>query len=89
MSGTSFDIFGGGDSKTTTSGIPGGIGRGAAEPTAADKLVNAEQQRTERSRLEAIQNQLRLETASSSRGYGLRSLFGALGSARSSLLGSG
>jgi hypothetical protein len=55
----------------------------------ADKLVASEQQRSERQRIDAIQRQLRLETSSRSRGYGLRSLIGALGQGRSSLLGAG
>lgn len=67
------------------------IGRGETPPveSKADQLIATEQQRSERQRIEAIQRQLRLETASRNRGFGLRSLFGALGSGRSSVLGSG
>lgn len=55
----------------------------------ADALAAAENERSERSRVDSIQRQLRSETTARSRGFGLSSLFGALGSARKSLLGSG
>lgn len=61
----------------------------AAGDSAATKLVDAEQQRTEAQRIDSIQRQLRLDTAAGTRGYGLRSLFGSLGTQRNSLLGSG
>lgn len=88
------------DPRTGSSGTLGPLPPGAATPSAApspvsplesraDALANAEQERSERGRVDAIQRQLRLETTSRSRGYGLRSLFGALGAGRSSLLGSG
>lgn len=77
---------------------PGAGSGGAGEPgtspvsTAQDKaaaLADAEQRRTARDRLAAIQRQLLLETTSLNRGYGLRSLIGSFGSSRNSLLGSG
>jgi hypothetical protein len=66
----------------------------AAEPVSAaesraTQLADLESQRSERQRVETIQRQLRLETSSRNRGYGLRALIGSLGSGRSSLLGSG
>jgi hypothetical protein len=86
MSGIT-DLFGGGSNDTGTA--PLGARSAPSAPSAADKLVEAEQQRTEAQRIDSIQRQLRLETASNSRGYGLRSLFGSLGPQRNSLLGSG
>lgn len=56
-----------------------------ATETRAQQLVNAEQQRSERQRIEAIQRGLRLDTLerSRSRGFGLGQLLGR------SVLGSG
>jgi hypothetical protein len=85
-------ILGGQDGTTrggTTTTTPVATPPAPAAPSAAEKLVDAEQQRTEAQRIDSIQRQLRLETASNSRGYGLRSLFGSLGPQRNSLLGSG
>jgi hypothetical protein len=69
---------------------------GSQEPTGptpaqlrADELAAAENERSERGRIDSIQRQLRQETTSRSRGFGLSSLFGALSSGRKSLLGSG
>lgn len=74
------------------SGIFGGS-QEPAGPTAAqaraDELAARESERSERSRMDAIQRQLRQETTARSRGFGLSSLFGALGTGRRSLLGSG
>lgn len=80
-----FAAFGGGGGSSSSTGL----GRGEEGPSEADKLIEAEQKRTERQRIEQIQRQLTLETSSRGRGYGLRSLFGSLGSGRSSLLGAG
>lgn len=97
MSGA--DIFDkGGDNpqaKAFATFASGGTYTGAGGPAAsdpesrADALVAAEQQRSERQRVEGIQRQLRLETMQRTRGFGLRSLLGTLGGGRSSLLGAG
>lgn len=56
----------------------------------ADQLVALEQQRADKERRDSIRRQLLLETtARRPGGFGIRSLFGALGGSRSSLLGSG
>lgn len=67
--------------------MPDTASRAAEE--AANRIIEAEQQRSERDRIAAIQRQLGAETTSRSRGYGIRSLFGALGTGRRSYLGAG
>jgi hypothetical protein len=75
------------------SGIFGGDEPRPTAPSAAqqraDQLAATERERSERDRVSTIQDQLRLETSSRSRGYGLTSLFSSLSSSRRSLLGSG
>ena len=61
----------------------------SAAEEAANRILDAEQQRSERDRIAAIQRQLSQETAFRARGYGIRSLLGSLGSGRRSVLGAG
>ncbi|MCA1831217.1 MAG: hypothetical protein LC750_00455 [Actinobacteria bacterium] len=61
----------------------------SAAEEAANRIIEAEQQRSERQRIAAIQQQLGAQTQSRARGYGIRSLFGGLGSGRRSQLGVG
>jgi hypothetical protein len=55
----------------------------------ADQLAQQESDRAEAGRISSIQSQLAQETVFRNRGFGLRSLLGPLGSAKTSLLGSG
>lgn len=55
----------------------------------AERLAAQEQERAERDRVSSIQKQLQQQTVFRNRGFGLRSLLGPFGGARSSLLGSG
>jgi hypothetical protein len=88
MSGI-LDAFSGGSSGTGTS-------TGASRPKSIlssggrnEDLPAGEVLPEERDRVSAIQRQLAQETLFRNRGYGLRSLLGPLGGAKTSLLGSG
>jgi hypothetical protein len=61
----------------------------SATQVRADQLAQSEQDRAEQNRLSSIQSQLAQETTFRNRGFGLRSLLGPLGQAKTSLLGSG
>jgi hypothetical protein len=63
------------------------IAKSAAEEE-TDRIIAAEQGRTERDRIQTIQRQLAQETLFRSRGFGLRSLL-SLGGGRRSTLGAG
>jgi hypothetical protein len=55
----------------------------------ADAMAQQESDRSEAHRVSSIQSQLAQETIFRNRGFGLRSLLGPLGQAKTSLLGSG
>lgn len=55
----------------------------------SDALAQQESDRSEANRISSIQSQLAQETVFRNRGFGLRSLLGPLGQAKTSLLGSG
>lgn len=55
----------------------------------SDALAQQESDRSEANRVSSIQSQLAQETIFRNRGFGLRSLLGPLGQAKTSLLGSG
>lgn len=71
------------------SGDAGVVQPVSAAQQKADTLAQQESDRSEANRVSSIQSQLAQETVFRNRGFGLRSLLGPLGQAKTSLLGSG